>query len=234
MEVKDNVDPSQMPTFERAIDSADKRLKLINRQKNLTGRIQRIFHTFNKAFEDIQKALPEDTELESHSDRVCFEIKDVPISIIYIPQSQPTFIAVNKQNLLSERIYICDSYFGKNSYEMVGPSEREVGSIFVCEDTYLVRWSITGRSFFYSTVYDMVDSAITTFFGLGEMYKDKYGNVMEVNFEEYHHNTVTTIDLLTQNIGEPENPTQTGSYGSGFQRTPVKKSINLYGKNIKM
>lgn len=223
----------QSYSFERSIEAADKRLKVIQRQQKLQQKMDRIFHTFNKAFEDVQKNLKDATKLEAHSDRVCFEIRDVPISIIYVPQSQPTYIMVNKQNILAEKVFICDKYFGKNSYEMVGPSEREVGAIFVTEETYLVRWN-SGKAFFYPGVYELVDSTLVLFFALCEMYKDKYGNPLEVNAEDYQHK-VTPLDLLTSgSAGIEDSSSSIGKFTSKApESTQVKKApTNIY-KNMR-
>jgi len=224
---------SKVYSFERAIEAADKRLKVIQRQQKIQQKIDRIFHTFNKAFEDIQKNLNDATKLEAHSDRVCFEIRDVPISIIYVPQAQPTYIIVNKQNILAEKIFICDKYFGKNSYEMVGPSEREVGAIFVTEDTYLVRWN-NGKAFFYPGVYELVDSTLVLFFALCETYKDRYGNSLEVNAEDYQHK-VTPLDLLTSEPIQTQN--NSSSIGKFTSKAPenitVKKAPTSIYKNMR-
>jgi hypothetical protein len=229
---KDNTETSQLPLFERAIISADKRLKVINRQQKLLAKTEKIFHTFNRAFEDIKKSLPDSTELEAHSDRVCFEIRDVPISIIFIPQPQPTYISINKQNVLAERMFICDKYFGKNTYEMVGPSEREVASIFITEETYLVRWLTDGRSYFFPTVYELVDATLNTFFSICDMYKDRHGNTMEVNVEDYQHKvTVTPLDLLSS--GPEMNQGNNNSPKIGNKIMPVAKNVPLYGKTMK-
>ncbi len=237
--VEDNTETSQMPLFERAIIGAQKRLKTIEIQGKLQKKIDKIFHTFNRAFEDIQKALPDATELEIHSDRVCFEIRDVPISVIYVPQSQPTFISLNKQSVMAEKIFICDKYFGKNSYEMVGPSEREVGGIYICEESYLIRWQ-DGRAFFYPTVYELVDASLGIFFGLHEMYKDRLNNILEINLEDWHYK-VTPLDLLTSSAGDlgssapGEAKTDIGGLGmTQAGLAPVKKNITIYGhKNMK-
>jgi hypothetical protein len=227
----DNTETSQLPLFERAIVSADRRLKIINRQQKLLAKTQKIFHTFNRAFEDIKKSLPDSTELETHSDRVCFEIRDVPISIIYIPQAQPTYININRQNVLAERMFICDKYFGKNTYEMVGPSEREVASIFISEETYLVRWLNDGKSYFFPTVYELVDATLHTFFSICEMYKDKNGNVMEVNVEDYQHN-VQPLDLLTSSGLEMTQGNNSHSAPAGPKINPLIKNVPIYGKKI--
>jgi hypothetical protein len=232
----DNIETSQLPVFERAIVSADKRLRIINRQQALLAKTQKIFHTFNRAFEDIKKALPDATELEAHTDRVCFEIRDVPISIIYIPQSQPTFININRQNVLAERMFICDKYFGKNTYEMVGPSEREVSSIFITEESYLVRWLHDGKSYFYPSVYELVDSTLNIFFSICEMYKDKHGHIMEVNVEDYQHK-VTPLDLLSASAGEiglnSNSNTAPGPLNTRNKIMPGggNKNISIYGNN---
>lgn len=230
----DSLQTKELPLFERAIIAAEKRLSVINRQHELMKKIDKIFHTFNRAFEDIQKSLPDATELEAHSDRVCFEIRDVPISVIYVPQAQPTFININKQNVLAEKLFICDKYFGKSTYEMVGPSEREVGGIFVTEDSYLVRWS-DGKAFFYPSAYELVDATLHNFFALCDKYKDRYGNELVVNIEDYHYK-VTPVDLLTSNSNDLEQTQQadlrtTTQKLRGTTNKPLapSKNISIYG-----
>jgi len=163
----------------RAVAAAQKALEANSSKKKLLNRVHELMRSVYVIFNELQKKLPENsTELEYHEDRIVFQLGGIPLTVIYLKEEKPMYVDINKKSYLAERVYLCDANFGNSGGEDLGPREREAGSIFVCDEVYVVRWD--NKVEVWTTPTELMDAILNSYYQTQSKHTDRDGNEIEI------------------------------------------------------
>ena len=168
----------------RAVEAAKTALKANEAKKALLARVHSLLRACYVVFNELQKKLPpNESELEFHQDRLVFVLGGRPLTVIYMPEDRPMYVEINKKAYLAERVYICDANFGDSSGELLGPKEREAGSIFVCDEVYVVRWQ--NKVEVWNTDTELIDSFLNSYYLIQDKHTDRDGNEIQISTDAW-------------------------------------------------
>lgn len=185
----------------RAVQSAQKALEAAAAKKKLLNRVHELMRSIYVIFNELQKKLPEgSTELEYHEDRIVFQLGGIPLTAIYLKQEKPMYVDINKKSYLAERVYLCNANFGNSGGEDLGPREMEVGSIFVCDEVYVVRWM--EKVEVWNTPTELMDAILNAYYAVQPKHTDRDGNDIEISTDAWLYGQPKTeaSSLITDEV----------------------------------
>lgn len=163
----------------RSVGAAQKALETNAQKKKLLERVHELMRSVFVIFNELQKRLPPNSsELEFHEDRIVFQLGGIPLTVIYLKEEKPMFVNINKKPYLAERIYLCNANFGNSGGEDLGPREMEVGSIFICEEVYVVRWN--EKIEVWNTPIELMDAILNAYYQENAKHTDREGNEIAI------------------------------------------------------
>jgi hypothetical protein len=168
----------------RAVAAAQKALEAAAAKKKLLNRVHELMRSIYVIFNELQKKLPEgSTELEYHEDRIVFQLGGIPLTAIYLKQDKPMYVDINKKSYLAERVFLCNANFGNSGGEDLGPREMEIGSIFVCDEVYVVRWM--EKVDVWNTPTELMDAILNSYYAVQPKHTDRDGNDIEISTDAW-------------------------------------------------
>jgi hypothetical protein len=163
----------------RSVQAAQKALEAAAAKKKLLNRVHELMRSIFVIFNELQKKLPEgSTELEFHEDRIVFQLGGIPLTAIYLKEEKPMYVDINKKSYLAERVFLCNANFGNSGGEDLGPREMEIGSIFVCDEVYVVRWMEMVEV--WNTPTELMDAILNAYYAVQPKHTDRDGNEIAI------------------------------------------------------
>lgn len=185
----------------RAIAAAQSCLESHKAKKKLVTRVFGLLRSFYTMFNDMQQKLPPgQTELEFHEDRICFNVGGIPLTVIYLRDEKPMFVEINKRPVLTERLYITNRNFGSGGDTSESPLDYEVGSVFVADEVYLVRWD--GKIDVWNSDIELIDSILSNYYSLQDKHKDRDGNEIVLSTDAWLLGQNKMAELTDDAAGE--------------------------------
>jgi hypothetical protein len=172
-------DPQSQGLDLRSVQAAQKALEAAASKKKLLNRVHELMRSIFVIFNELQKKLPEgSTELEFHEDRIVFQLGGIPLTAIYLKEEKPMYVDINKKSYLAERVFLCNANFGNSGGEDLGPREMEIGSIFVCDEVYVVRWMEMVEV--WNTPTELMDAILNAYYAVQPKHTDRDGNEIAI------------------------------------------------------